>query len=137
MEDQKTTIVKACIRNENGEFLVVQRSPEDKLFPDAWDLPGGRIDVNETAEEAVRRKVSEEVALEIEAAEEMATYDLVDKDTALEFIVFDAAVYPGDVVINLEEYSDFKWASMVEILESKHAPFLDLFFSEFPDVWGL
>ena len=134
MEDSKKLIVKASIRNENNEFLVVQRSPEEEFFPDLWDFPGGRVELNETGEEAIRREVFEEVALEVEAAEEMATYDLIEKGTALEFTVFDVAVHPGNIVINLEEYSEFKWGSMVEILESKHTPFLDMFFSEFPDV---
>src|SRR3989338_7916184 len=133
MQDSSKIVVKASIRNEDGEFLVAHRSPDEEFFPDMWDFPGGRVEVNETPEEAIRREVLEEVALDVETAEEMAKYNWTEKGVPLEFVAFDVATIPGNVTINLDEYTEFKWASMAEVLESKHTLFLDMYFMEFPD----
>jgi 8-oxo-dGTP diphosphatase len=132
MSANKKFIVKASIKNEDGEFLVVKRSLEEDLFPDMWDFPGGMMEENEMPDEAIRREVDEEIRVQVEEAAEMGKYELEEKGEPLEFIAFDVALAPGNVTISPEEYSEFKWASMAEILESKHTPFLDMYFSEFP-----
>jgi NAD+ diphosphatase len=51
--------VAAFIENENGDLLVCKRGEEPEKG--TFDLPGGFIDGNETAEEAIRREISEEL----------------------------------------------------------------------------
>lgn len=54
----------ACfIRNKKQELLVVQRA--NKPAKGTFDLPGGFIDMYESAEEAVHREIKEETGLEI------------------------------------------------------------------------
>lgn len=54
----------ACfIKNEKGELLLVRRGKEPAKG--TLDLPGGFVDMFETAEDAVRREVKEETGLEI------------------------------------------------------------------------
>lgn len=56
----------ACfIRNKKGDLLVVRRAQEPAK--DTLDLPGGFVDMFETAEEAVRREVKEETNLDVSA----------------------------------------------------------------------
>lgn len=51
----------ALILNQEGELLVCRRAKEPKKG--TLDLPGGFIDMNETAEEGVAREVLEETGL--------------------------------------------------------------------------
>lgn len=55
--------VAAFIKNENGELLVCKRAKEPARG--TLDLPGGFVDNNETAEEAVVRELNEELSAEI------------------------------------------------------------------------
>ncbi|MBA3028918.1 MAG: NUDIX domain-containing protein [Desulfobacteraceae bacterium] len=56
--------VAALIEDKNGALLLCSRAEEPGKG--LLDLPGGFIEFNETAEEAVRREVKEELNLDIE-----------------------------------------------------------------------
>lgn len=64
--------VAAVIRNEKGEilFTIRKHEPSSGLL----DLPGGFVDLGETAENAVIREVREELNLEISGLEFIATF---------------------------------------------------------------
>ncbi len=63
--------VAALIVNDDNELLVTIRAhaPGKGL----WDLPGGFVDPGESAEEALRREVKEELNLEVESLEYLAS----------------------------------------------------------------
>lgn len=55
--------VAAIIYNENEEILFTRRAFDPAKG--TYDLPGGFIDLGETAEEAVKREIKEELNLEV------------------------------------------------------------------------
>lgn len=57
----------AFIFNERGELLVVRRGKEPAKG--TLDLPGGFVDMDETAEQGMRREIMEETGLEVGAVE--------------------------------------------------------------------
>ena len=46
-------------------FLLTRRAASLRAHSGQWALPGGRLDPGETAEQAGRREVSEEIGLEL------------------------------------------------------------------------
>ena len=70
----------AAIRNATGQVLLVRRIDDGN-----WELPGGRIEVGETARQAVIREVAEEAGVTIEPTTLSGVYSdpshvLVDPD---------------------------------------------------------
>ncbi len=61
--------IRALIINDQGEVLLQQRSDTG-----CWGLPGGAVELGETALDALRREVHEETGLKILSAEPMALY---------------------------------------------------------------
>jgi mutator protein MutT len=57
--------VAGVIVEEQGRMVVLVRGKEPGKGQ--WDLPGGFVDPGETAEEALRREVREEIGLEVTA----------------------------------------------------------------------
>lgn len=51
--------IKALIKNENNEVLVVKENNRN-----SWDLPGGGMDHSESIKDAIARELREEVNLE-------------------------------------------------------------------------
>ena len=45
----------------DGKVLLVQRSPQLRHHPGVWDLMGGRVEGDESLEDALRREALEEL----------------------------------------------------------------------------
>jgi len=60
----------ACIRDEKGRILLLQRSDGENL----WGFPGGAIEPGERADEAVTREVYEEIGLKVEPVALIGVY---------------------------------------------------------------
>jgi len=64
--------VAAIIRNEKNEILFTIRKHDPAAG--MLDLPGGFVDLGETAEDAVKREIFEELNLEINKTEFVGTF---------------------------------------------------------------
>ena len=49
----------------NHKFLLVQRSENDDIFPGKWQNLGGKIELGETVESAIKIEIKEEIGIEI------------------------------------------------------------------------
>jgi 8-oxo-dGTP pyrophosphatase MutT (NUDIX family) len=73
----------AAVRNAAGQVLLVRRIDDGN-----WELPGGRVEVGETARQAVVREVAEESGISIELTALSGVYSdpshvLVDPDGSI------------------------------------------------------
>ncbi len=61
-----TTVVCLVLIDQDGAFLATQR-PADKRLGLYWEFPGGKVEKGESAEEALRREIREELGIGIGA----------------------------------------------------------------------
>jgi len=66
--------VAAGLVFRNGRLLITQRRPEDHLGG-LWEFPGGKRELKESFEACLRRELIEELGLEVEVGELLATVD--------------------------------------------------------------
>jgi len=64
----------AVIRNDRGEILI-DRRPQEGLLGGLWEFPGGKQEPGETIEACIRREIAEELALDIQVADQLMTID--------------------------------------------------------------
>lgn len=65
MSDPIHIVTVIVILKHRNKYLLVQRNPEDEIFPGAWQNLGGKVEVGERLEEAIRREVEEEIGVKI------------------------------------------------------------------------
>ena len=77
--------LKAIIRNENGEVLVVKEKGSQ------WTLPGGGIDHGESIHDALKRELYEEVLIDSPFTEQLVDSEsmyIETKEAGLLWLVF-------------------------------------------------
>jgi 8-oxo-dGTP diphosphatase len=108
--------VKALILKE-GKLLLLQLNPQrlKSAKKDSWDIPGGRIQINELLEDALKREVYEETGLKIipirpfMMALSHIRIPIQDHDVGLVFATYVCEIV-GDISISLsDEHTHFDW----------------------------
>lgn len=67
MEKPILLVVACALVDADRRVLIAQR-PEDKNMGGLWEFPGGKVEPNESPEEAIIRELREELAVETKEA---------------------------------------------------------------------
>jgi colanic acid biosynthesis protein WcaH len=70
--------VDVVIKNSRGEYLLIKRDNEPRKGE--WWVIGGRLLKGETLEQAVVRKIREEIGLNVEAVQPIGYYEAVSQE---------------------------------------------------------
>ncbi|MFZ4286968.1 NUDIX domain-containing protein [Variovorax sp. HJSM1_2] len=93
----------------DGRFLLTSR-PVGKVYAGYWEFPGGKLEADETVEQALRRELHEELGIDIAAAESWRT-ELVDYPHALVRLNFcKVRAWSGE--LQMREAQSFSWQSL-------------------------
>ena len=119
-------VVAAVIKDENEKILITQRNLK-KAQGGLWEFPGGKIEPNETRENAIVREIKEELDIDIEVKSYLSekVFNYPEKDINL--IALECKKINGE--IRLLEHEDYKWVSKNELDNFEFAP-ADLFIIE-------
>ncbi len=112
----KTTVAGVITKEIDGEkhILLTKRSIEP--YKDFWCLPGGHIDANETAENAIDREIEEETGLSFDGSFFLYFDEIIpEKNIHAVVLVFQGSGN-GKTKIR-EEVSDISWFNLSEINE--------------------
>lgn len=108
-------VVAAVIRavNQSGEPIIfaTQRGYGD--FKDGWEFPGGKIEKEETPQQALKREIMEELDTEITVGEMIDTIEYDYPTFHLSMDCFWCEVVSGDLV--LKEHEAAKWLTKAEL----------------------
>lgn len=96
------------------EVLLVKRKQEDRTYPDAWCLPGGKRENNEKLSDTLKREVFEEVGLQVE---HYRIFDVKENDR-FNISFYEIFSYSGNVVLNESELNSFWWFNFNELPET-------------------
>lgn len=114
----------------DGKYLLVQRSHDDDIFPGKWQSLGGKVEVGEYIEQALKREIAEEVGLQLETLPLFIQSYSWKKDdqspTRLGIIfLYQLPGKPEDYAVKIsDELTDFGWftvsqASNLDLIGTK------------------
>lgn len=110
---EKDKNVCAVIVDNDNKILLLKRGEGAPWMPNKWSLVGGRIDKDETAQQAVEREIKEETGLEIKKFTKSFTIER--HADSIEHVF--ACRYDGEPTdINLDdENSNYGWYDISEM----------------------
>ena len=110
--------VVAAIICDGDKFFATQRGYGE--WKDWWEFPGGKIEVGETAEEALQREIREELATEIAIDKLITTVDYDYPKFHLTMHCFLCHVQCGH--LTLLEHESARWLKREEFNSVKWLP---------------
>lgn len=102
-------VVAAVIKavNESGEPVIFATQRGYGEFQGGWEFPGGKIEVGESPQEALRREIIEELDTEITIGELVDTVEYDYPNFHLSMDCFWCEVLSGNLI--LKEHEDARW----------------------------
>lgn len=110
-------VVAAIIQKEDKIFITRRGYGE---FIDMWEFPGGKVEVGESKEDALKREIKEELELDIENLEYLITVDYDYPNFHLKMDCFMCEVAGGNLALNA--HNAVKWIDFEELDNQKWVP---------------
>lgn len=103
--------VVAAIIHKDNYFLATQRGYGE--FEGMWEFPGGKIEINESKEEALIREINEELDTELRIDKYLCVVNYDYPNFHLTMYCYICSIVDGD--IKLLEHKSAKWLRKDEL----------------------
>jgi 8-oxo-dGTP diphosphatase len=104
----------ALIIDNQNHLFAAQRS-DAMILPLKWELPGGKIEANESSEQCLIREIKEELNIEIKIIGSLPPNIHVYPSIIINLIPFLCKQINGNIL--LREHRDFRWLNANELLD--------------------
>lgn len=106
--------VRAAVKGviiKDGKFLILHRHDYD-----SWDLPGGKVEKNESPKDALVREIEEETRLKVNVKEACGVFLFIGTVSKKQYVLTNIACEYVDGEVQLsDEHDSYKWISQEEI----------------------
>lgn len=103
---------------KDGKLLILKRADSDTSDANLWDLPGGKIEMEENTMDALKREIFEETGLKEESISLIDFHGLILEDfnpaSKLIIAVYTCRTSIENINLN-EEHSDYRWIKPKEL----------------------
>lgn len=112
-------VVMALIFNQQAQILIAKR-PLGKSYGGLWEFPGGKVEKDETINEAVVRELREELNISVQPTKSLPSFNYVtDQLLNIQFFPIVCEWVDGAVLPN--EHSDTQWTNIERLNDYKFA----------------
>jgi len=121
-------VVATAIIHKDGKYLIVKRNPNKRVMPGKWTVPGGGLEVTDyintpkttadawyyAMENSLRREVKEEVGLEIDKINYLASLVFIRPDGVPTLVLSMFANHKNGEVKLGEGLTEYSWVNLEE-----------------------
>jgi mutator protein MutT len=110
METRKIEFATKAFIINDGKYLALHKSVAKHNF---YELPGGRMEFGETAEETLIREVKEETSFTVEPVKLLDTWNFVESDYQVTGIIYFCNIKDGSLKLS-DEHDRYEWLEFNE-----------------------
>lgn len=104
---------------EKGKVLIIQRSADEKIFPNLWEFPSGKKEPMEKIEDAAKRETKEETGLNVKIGKPITVFNFGwEKENEIRDateIVFLGEIEGSPEIKLSSEHQNFAWITINKI----------------------
>ena len=112
--------VVAALIEKDGKYLIARRKTGSKDVLGKWEFPGGKVEKDETEENAIEREIKEEFEMSIKAIKFITNNVCEYPDKVVDLRLYECKYISGD--FNLHDHFEYKFVDKNEILEYDLCP---------------
>lgn len=115
----KQKVSTKAIIKQDGKILLLRRKGGRPSISGLYELPGGRVHMNQQPEDAVRHalRIHVNVAAEtVQLSDVLSFVDPDDRELQYVFVVYEVSLRPTDKTVELsDEYDKYTWKKIADI----------------------
>ena len=120
MNEKKHVKVAAALLFENGKIFATKRGASPYPYvAHKYEFPGGKIEQNESGEDAVKRELKEELDMEVKVGGLYACHTFEYPDFIITLSVYECEMLSK---FTLKEHESYKWIAPKDLNEDEWAP---------------
>ncbi|PKL69129.1 MAG: NUDIX hydrolase [Methanobacteriales archaeon HGW-Methanobacteriales-1] len=118
--------VRALLSDDDGKILIIKRSTDSKTNPGKWEFPGGKVDPEESFDQALLREVYEETNLKIGLDHVVGVSEQNLHVIRAVHIIMSGNIIEGELKLS-NEHEGYAWVFFEDLGEYELADWLDNF----------
>lgn len=112
--------VVAALIEKDGKYLIAKRSTGSSEVLGKWEFPGGKVEDNETEEEAIEREIREEFDMHIKAIRFLTSNTWKYPSKSIELRLYACKYISGE--FHLHDHSEYRFVDKNELLDYDLCP---------------
>ena len=104
----------------DGSRFLAARKREGKPLAGYWEFPGGKIEPDEAPEQALRRELNEELAVDADIGPHITTATYEYNHATIELATYSCTIVNGTP--QLTDHDEIRWVTAEEARELNWAP---------------
>ncbi|MBZ9625558.1 MULTISPECIES: NUDIX hydrolase [unclassified Clostridium] len=111
METSKIEFATKALILRDGKYLALHKTGAKHDF---YELPGGRMEFGETAEETLIRELKEETNFVVEPIRLLDTWNFISKNHQITGVIYLCKIKEGDFKLS-DEHDKYEWLKFNEV----------------------
>ena len=113
------TVVAALIEKD-GKYLIARRSTGSSDVLGKWEFPGGKVEQEETEENAIEREIKEEFEMNIKAIKFLINNVCEYPTKTIDLRLYECKHISGE--FNLHDHSEYRFVDKADIINFDLCP---------------
>lgn len=121
--EKKVHVAAAVVVREDGKILCAKRgNAKNPCVAWKWEFPGGKVEADESPQNALARELLEEMELRVRVGEKITTVVHAYPSLTIEMDAFFCVPDEKSATFTLREHVDARWLAVHELASMDWAP---------------